>query len=217
MPPTAPASAWDAAATPGPVVSWYRQVPRRTYAAAGTAVIGIVIADAVPGVAGHVIALVVWVTAGILLIQTARFGASQRVRIGARIGLAACAVFAVYAGSLAVSSVSGSGDNFCFVTTRVDTDLQAGVLAIPQSDATQGKCDAVAEQFQSDVLNDDGPDGDYVNALVGPHLSVMSDKPGYLSASQQYNDEAVFGIPDGLKNWFVVSGTVAGMPALKGK
>src|SRR6185437_8505475 len=130
MPPTAPASAWDAAATPGPVVSWYRQVPRRTYAAAGTAVIGIVIADAVPGVAGHVIALVVWVTAGILLIQTARFGASQRVRIGARIGLAACAVFAVYAGSLAVSSVGGSGDNFCFVTTRVDTDLQAGVLAI---------------------------------------------------------------------------------------
>jgi hypothetical protein len=171
----------------------------------------------VPGVAGHVIALVVWVAAGVLCIRPGISKARGNARIAARIGTALCACFAIYAGALAVASSGGSADNFCFVSTHDEMSGQTGVLAIPQASATQGACDAVAQQFQSDVDNDVGPDGDYVNALVGTHLAVVSDKPGYLSASQQYNDEAVFGIPDGLKNWFVVSGTVAGIPALKGQ
>jgi hypothetical protein len=214
---TAPAPAWGAATATAPVTPWYRRVPKWAYAAIGTAVIGIIVADAVPGTAGHVIALVVWIAAGVLCLRPAISKAKSSARIGARAGVAVCACFAIYAGALAATSAASSGNNFCFVNTEDEMTAETGVLAIPQSGATQGKCDAVAQQFQSDVLNDAGPDGDYVNALVGTHLAVDSDRPGYLSASQQYNDEAVFGIPDGLKNWFVVSGTVAGIPALKGK
>src|SRR5690242_4650311 len=44
-----PASAWGAPAASAPGVPWYRKVPRWAYAAIGVAVIGVIIADMVPG------------------------------------------------------------------------------------------------------------------------------------------------------------------------
>lgn len=216
--PAAPTPAGRTPAAPAPGMPWYRRVPKWVYAMVGAFVLAAIAYTLALGVAGHVIALVAWVAAGAFCLRAAISKVKSSARIWARIGMAICACYAVYAGALAVTgstgSAVGSGDNFCFVSTRDELTGDTGVLAIPQSSATQSECDAVALQFQSDVINDVGPDGDYVNAFVGTHLAVDSDKPGYLSSSQQYNDEATFGYADGLRNWFVVSGTVAGLPAL---
>jgi hypothetical protein len=106
--PAAPAPAWGAPATPAAGIPWYRRAPKWAYAAIGTAVIGIIIADLVSGVAGHVIALVVWIAAGVLCLRPAIIKAKSSTRIGARVGVAVCACFAIYAGALAITS-SGSG------------------------------------------------------------------------------------------------------------
>lgn len=106
--PDASALGWSAPAVPAPSLPWYRQVSKRLYVAIGTVIIGIIIADMVPGVAGHVIAFVIWITAGVLCLRPATSKDNSKPRIGARVGLAVCACFAVYAAALAVAS-SGSG------------------------------------------------------------------------------------------------------------
>ena len=69
---------------------------------AAVVVVGIVIADAVPGIFGHVLALLVWVGAAWLCLRPARSRVRSTVRIWARIGVAAFVCAALYAGSLAV-------------------------------------------------------------------------------------------------------------------
>lgn len=106
--PDAPAATWSAPAVPAPALPWYRQAPKWLCAAIGTVIIGIIIADMVPGVAGHVIAFVVWATAGVICLRPATSKAKSKPRTRARISLAVSACFVVYAGALAVAS-SGSG------------------------------------------------------------------------------------------------------------
>lgn len=149
--PAAPAPPWGAQTAPTPGIPWYRQGPKWAYAAIGTAVIGIIIADLVPGVAGHVIALVVWVAAGVICFRPAISKAKSRLRTGARVGLAICACFAVYAGALAVAS-SGSdassgnvaGDNgttapHCYATAN---GVEGGSFTIAELGTSD--CTAIA-------------------------------------------------------------------------
>lgn len=102
----------NAPVAPAVTLPWYRQVPALLYAAMGTAAVGIIIADMVPGDAGHVIAFAVWATAGALCLLPATSEARSRPRTGARVGMAVCACLAVYAGALAVTGPgpgAGSG------------------------------------------------------------------------------------------------------------
>lgn len=84
---------------------WFRSVPRWAIIAA-IVVAGIVIADAVPGLLGHVLALLVWTGAAWSCLRPARSRAQSTVRIWARIGVAVFACAALYAGSLAVISAT---------------------------------------------------------------------------------------------------------------
>lgn len=110
--PGAPAPARNAPVVPALTLPWYRQVPALLYAAIGTAVVGVIIADMVHGDAGHVIAFGTWAIAGVLCLLPATANVRSRPRTGARVGMAVCACFAVYAGALAVTSPgprAGSG------------------------------------------------------------------------------------------------------------
>jgi hypothetical protein len=71
----------------------------------GAVVIGIIVANAIAGVAGHLLALVAWAGAAWSCLRPARAQMASAARTWARIGVAACACLAVYAGSLAVVSV----------------------------------------------------------------------------------------------------------------
>lgn len=68
----------------------------------GAVAIGIIIANVISGVAGHLLALAVWVAAAWSCLRPARSQTASTARTWARIGTAACACLAVYAGSLAV-------------------------------------------------------------------------------------------------------------------
>ena len=78
----------------------------RWVVAAGALVCGIIIAAAIPGVLGHVFAFIIWATAAWFCIKPARASVGAAVRTWARIGVAAFACLAVYAGSLAVISAT---------------------------------------------------------------------------------------------------------------
>lgn len=71
-------------------------------------VVGIVIADLVPGLLGHVLALLVWVGAAWSCLRPARSRVKTTTRIWARIGVAVFACAALYAGSLAAISATNS-------------------------------------------------------------------------------------------------------------
>src|SRR5689334_3354382 len=86
--PGAPAPAWNTPVAPAVALPWYRQVPALLYAAIGTVIIGIIIADMVHGDAGHVIAFGVWATAGALCLLPATSKARSRLRTGVRVGMA---------------------------------------------------------------------------------------------------------------------------------
>ena len=200
--PTAPPPAWDTQAAPFPGTPWYRKIPKWRYAAVGTAVVGIVVADVVPGGAGHVMALVVWIAAGVLCVRPAISKAKTNARIWARIGLAVCIVFAAYAGSLAAGGHGLLGDNYCLFNMDDDQWGGSGVLAVPQANATQAACDQLGVDDQQQF--DDGG--------AGSMMTIVSDKPGYLSERQQENDKT-WGTTAGLQGWYVVSGTVGGVPS----
>jgi hypothetical protein len=110
IPDQAPVEPWLSAApgvgsTPATGIPWFRRVPRWAIIAA-VVVVGIVIADAVPGLFGHVLALFVWVGAAWSCLRPARSRIKSTVRIWARIGVAVFACAALYAGSLAVISAT---------------------------------------------------------------------------------------------------------------
>lgn len=91
---------------------------------AAAIVVGIIIADVVPGVFGHVLALLVWAGATWSCLQPARSRVKSTARIWARIGVVVFACAALYAGALAVVSVSsgGSGANVSTMTCEGGTD-----------------------------------------------------------------------------------------------
>jgi hypothetical protein len=84
---------------------WFRRVPKWAIIAA-VVVVGIVIADVVPGLFGHVLALLVWAGAAWSCLRPARSRVKSTVRIWARIAVAVFACAALYAGSLAVFTAS---------------------------------------------------------------------------------------------------------------
>ena len=84
---------------------------RRWVITAGAVVAGIVVAALAPGVFGHVLALIVWGSAAWVCLRPARSRVKSTARTWARIGAATFAVFAVYAGSLAVVGHSASPGN----------------------------------------------------------------------------------------------------------
>lgn len=75
----------------------------------GTVVVGLVIANVTGGMLGHVFALIVWAAAACLCIRPARAPTASAARMWARIGVAAFACLAVYAGSLAIVGTSAPG------------------------------------------------------------------------------------------------------------
>lgn len=91
----------------GVAVSRSRRLPRWVVIA-GALVIGIVIAAVTPGILGHVFAFIVWGTAAGFCIRPARASVRSALRTWARIGVAAFAFLAVYAGSLAVTSATNA-------------------------------------------------------------------------------------------------------------
>jgi hypothetical protein len=84
---------------------------RRWVITAGAVVVGIIVAALTPGVLGHVLALIVWGSAAWICLRPARSRMKSTARTWARIGVATFAVFAVYAGSLAVVGHSASSGN----------------------------------------------------------------------------------------------------------
>lgn len=113
VPDPAPVGAWlSAAPSVGPTVAtgtaWFRRVPRWAIIAA-VVVVGIVIADVLPGIFGHVLVLLVWVGAAWSCLRPARSRVKSTVRIWARIGVAVFACAALYAGSLAaITATNGT-------------------------------------------------------------------------------------------------------------
>ena len=84
---------------------------RRWVITAGAVVAGIIVAALTPGVLGHVFTLIVWGSAAWICLRPARSRAKSTARTWARIGVATFAVFAVYAGSLAIVGHSASSGN----------------------------------------------------------------------------------------------------------
>lgn len=112
IPDPAPAGAWlSAPPSIGPTAvasaPWFRRVPRCAIIAA-VVVVGIIIAALVTGLFGHVLALLVWGGAAWSCLRPARSRVKSTVRIWARIGVAAFACAALYAGSLAVITATRS-------------------------------------------------------------------------------------------------------------
>jgi hypothetical protein len=106
LPDPHPGNAWpNAAPEVGPTaaagVPKLRGVPRWAITVA-VVIVGIVIADVVRGVFGHVLVLLVWAGAAWSCLRPARSRIKSTVRIWARIGVAVFACAALYAGSLAV-------------------------------------------------------------------------------------------------------------------
>jgi|HubBroStandDraft_3_1064219.scaffolds.fasta_scaffold00754_5 hypothetical protein len=78
-----------------------RRLPR--WVVIGVAVaVGLIIAAVMPGVLGHVLALIVWLAAAWSCLRPARAHTASAARTWARVGVAAFACLAVYAGSLAI-------------------------------------------------------------------------------------------------------------------
>jgi hypothetical protein len=73
----------------------------------GAIVIGVIIANVVPGIPGHLIALLVWAGAAWSCVRPARAGVASAARTWARIGVATFACLALYAGSLAIFGDGG--------------------------------------------------------------------------------------------------------------
>jgi hypothetical protein len=186
--------------------------PPRWVILVGAVVIGLIIANLTPGVLGHVLALIVWGLAAWACLRPARSGAKSAARTWARIGVAASVVLAVYAGALAVvSGISSSLDNYCLLSVSNNDDGTQGVLAVPQTGATQSLCNSAADNTQEDANEDVGEVGDIVNALdnEGGSFAIYADKPGYLNPYQQ-NNMQVFGL-GGEFDGVVYSGTVLGL------
>jgi hypothetical protein len=106
----------------------FRGVPRWAIITA-IVVVGIVIADAVQGLFGHVLALLVWVGAAWSCLGPARSRIKSTVRIWARIGVTVFACAALYAGSLAVISATngtspGAGTSSASGTVPGDSPKQ---------------------------------------------------------------------------------------------
>ena len=83
--------------------------PPRLVIIAGAVVIGLIIANVTPGIPGHLIALLIWAGAAWSCVRPARAHTASSARIWARIGVAACACLAVYAGSLAIIGAVSNG------------------------------------------------------------------------------------------------------------
>lgn len=160
---------------------------------AAAVVVGIIIADMVSGVFGHVLALLVWVGAGWMCLGPARSKVKSAARTWARIGVAAFAVLAVYAGGLAIAGGDGAGSSgpglvagYCYVwETSPDGQVVMGssigtscagetsVLMNPQIDngetwtpaSTEPAHGALECGTQSDEASE--PGGDVV--YVGPN------------------------------------------------
>jgi hypothetical protein len=66
---------------------------------------GLIVGAVTPGLAGHVIALVVWAVAAGACVRPARSVTMSGARTWARVGVAAFAALAIFAGSYAVRSV----------------------------------------------------------------------------------------------------------------
>lgn len=182
--------------------------PPRWVIIAGAVVSGLIIANVTSGVLGHVFALIVWVLAAWVCLRPARSVVKSAARTGARIGVAASVVFAVYAGGLAVVS---SRDNYCLLSVSDNDNGTQGVLAVPQAGATQSGCNSVANSTQEDANNDIGKIGDIVrslNTLGAGSFTIYADKPGHLTAYQQ-NNMQLFGM-GGEFDGVVYSGTVLG-------
>jgi hypothetical protein len=120
-----------------------------------------------------------------------------------------CLVIAIVAAAIVGAHASanlGSGpsDNYCLLNVNDNEFGGSGVLAVPQANATQSVCDSVAASAQQswDAGTND----------TGAVFVVYGDKPGYLSACQQYH-MTLFGTGDELPGWIVYSGTVAGIQA----
>lgn len=104
----------------------------------GAVVVGLIAAAAMPGVWGHVFALIVWVAAAWSCLGPARARTASAARMWARIGVAAFACLGVYAGSLAVLGGTASanwyadGKAFALRDNQVDTANLIGPPGIVQ-------------------------------------------------------------------------------------
>lgn len=103
----------------------------------GTVVVGLVIANVTGGILGHVFALIVWAAAACLCIRPARAPTASAARTWARIGVAAFACLAVYAGSLAIVGTSqnwyADGKAFALRDNKVDSANLVGPSGIVQN------------------------------------------------------------------------------------
>ena len=101
---------------------------------------------------------------------------------------------------LVIGLASGfSADNYCLLNVSNNDAGTSGVLAVPQSNATQSVCDSVANNFQ--VNWDQGTGGN------GASLVIYDDKPGFLTTQQQQNSS---GTLTGDPSVLILSGNWAG-------
>jgi hypothetical protein len=173
-----------------------RKVPRwRVIAAAVVA--GIIIADQVPGVLGHVLALLAWAGAAWSCLRPARSLVKSAARTWARAGVALFACATLYAGSLAVVAGVQSIGNYCLYSGDSSEWGTSGVLAVPQADATQSSCDALESSVQAA----------FQNSQTGVYeWSITSDRPATLSYDQEQNLSLFSGLSTG---WLIYSGTIS--------
>ena len=106
----------------------------------GAIALGWIVAAATPGILGHVFALVVWAAAAFSCVRPARAGTASAARTWARIGVAAFACLAVYAGSLAIIELGSGNQNwyadgkaFALRDNQVDGANLAGPPGIVQT------------------------------------------------------------------------------------
>jgi hypothetical protein len=184
----------SAGATAG--APWFRRVPTRWRVIAAAVFVGIFIADEVPGVLGHVLALLVWAGAAWSCLRPARSCVKSAARTWARAGVALFACATLYAASLAVVAGVQSLGNYCLYSGDSNEWGTIGVLAAPQPNATQSSCDALGSSVQAAFQNSQSGVYEWL---------ITSDRPATLSYDQEQN-LSTFGLGT---DWLIYSGTIS--------
>lgn len=144
--------------------------PPRWMLVVGAGIIGLVIARLTPGVAGHVLAFLVWAAAAWACLLPARGRVASAARTWARVGVAACACLALYAATLAIMSAGGSagsgGGGSCDLSV---TNIQWANASQISVAAQYASCDNTANAIQDymDSVNSSAGNAGGYNVVPG--------------------------------------------------